>query len=346
MRPSASDSLPPEAGEGWGGGASNVPNLPPHTTIRILCDGRAGHEAQTLGIAQALGLMPDLRCIAPRPLYAALAPFTSPDPSDARAYAPPWPDIAIAAGRRTIPALRRLKRDSGGRTFTVYVNRPANGPGAADLIVAPRHDGFAGGNVVTPLTPANRITPERLAAARAAPDPRIDALPRPRVALLVGGDSRRVAHAAKDVAQLAHIAESLIASGRGVMATASRRTLLALREALRRVLAPPRGFFWDGEGENPYLSMLASADSIIVTGDSVNMVGEAIAAAAPVHVVPAPGRRAKIDAYLAALSDRGAIRLWSGALEEWSRAPINATPDIASAVARAYLAFAASRRNS
>jgi mitochondrial fission protein ELM1 len=127
------------------------------------------------------------------------------------------------------------------------------------------------------------------------------------------------------------------------MATASRRTPLALRDALRRVLAAPGGFFWDGEGENPYLSMLANADAIIVTGDSVNMVGEAIATAAPVYVVPPPGRRGKIDDYLTALAGAGAIRLWSGALEDWRRAPLNATPDIARAVAQAYLAFAGPR---
>jgi mitochondrial fission protein ELM1 len=323
-----------------------APRLSPQTKLRILSDGRAGHEAQTLGIAEAVGLTPDICRIAARPLYAALAPFAPPDPRDARAYAPPYPDIAIAAGRRTIPALQRLKRNSSGRTFTIYVNRPANGPGAADLIIAPRHDGISGENVLSPLTPANRITPERLAQAREAPDPRIAALPCPRVALLVGGDSRHGAYGAAQIAELEHIAASLAASGRGVMATASRRTPAALREALRRVLIPPNGFLWDGEGENPYRSMLANADAIIVTGDSVNMVGEAVATCAPVHVVAPPRGTRRIDAYLAALTDAGAIRLWRGALEDWARAPFNATPDIACATARAYLAFAAARLNS
>ncbi|MFO1102070.1 MAG: mitochondrial fission ELM1 family protein [Methylocystis sp.] len=335
-----------EAGEGWGGGASSIPALPPHTTLRILSDGRIGHEAQTLGLAEALGLTPDIRRVAPRPLYAALAPFAPPDPRDARAYAPPCPDIAIAAGRRTIPALQRLKRASGERTFTVYVNRPANGLGAADLIIAPRHDGLSGDNVLSPLTPANRLKPERLAQARAAPDPRVAALPRPRVALLIGGDSRHGAYGAARIAELAQIAASLLASGRSVMATASRRTPVALRDALKKTLGAPRGFFWDGERENPYLSMLAGADAILVTGDSVNMVGEAVATCAPVYVVAPPRRARRIDAYLTALADAGAIRLWRGGLEDWARAPFNATPDIASAIALAYLAFAPSRLKS
>ncbi|MEF3365392.1 mitochondrial fission ELM1 family protein [Methylocystis sp. 9N] len=324
--------------EALGGG-----RLPAATTLRILSDGRAGHEAQTLGIAEALGLSPDIRRIAPRPFFAALAPFGPPDPRDGAAFAAPYPDIALAAGRRTLPLLRRLKRASGERTFTVYVNAPATGRRAADLIVAPRHDALPGDNVVAPLTPANRITLERLAGARAAPDPRLAALPIPRVALLIGGDSRHGAYGAGQIAELEHIAASLLAGGYGVMATASRRTPKALREALKRVLVAPGGFFWDGEGENPYLSILANADSIVVTGDSVNMVGEAVATGASVHVVAPPRRARRIDAYLGALREAGAIRIWAGALEDWPAAPMNATPAIAHAIAEAYRRFAALR---
>ncbi|MGD9543026.1 MAG: mitochondrial fission ELM1 family protein [Methylocystis sp.] len=332
-----------EAAAGGRAGASSRSALLPGATIRIISDGRAGHEAQTLGITEALGATPDIHRVTPRGFYAALAPFAPPDPRDAPAYAPPYPDIAIAAGRRTLPVLERLKRQSGGRTFTIYVNKPANGLGAADLIIAPRHDGLCGDNVLSPLTPANRLTPERLAAARAAPDPRVAALPGPRVAILIGGDRRGGAYGAKDVAALVETVAALRAAGRSVMATASRRTPAALRDALRTALAAPGGFLWDGAGDNPYLSLLANADALVVTGDSVNMVGEALATAAPVYVVEPPGRRGKIDAYLAALAGAGAIRIWRGALEDWRRAPLNATPDVARAVARAYSAFASRR---
>jgi uncharacterized protein len=306
--------------------------LPLGTTLRIITDGRAGHEAQTLGIAEALGFAPDIRRVAPRHLYELFAPFCLPDSQDAGAFAPPYPDIAIAAGRRTIPALRRLKRDSGRRTFTIYVNAPASGLRTADLIVAPRHDGLSGPNVVSPLTPPNRITPERLAAARAAPDPRIAALPRPRVAMLIGS-------AEGIEADLDHIAGSLLAGGHGVMATPSRRTPPELSRKLEEAVAAPGGCFWDGSGENPYFAMLASADRIIVTGDSVNMVGEAAATGVPVHVIEPRASRRKFKAYLAALEKAGAIRIWRGPFEHWAYAPINSTPMIAEAIARAYAEF-------
>ncbi|MEK8093770.1 mitochondrial fission ELM1 family protein [Methylocystis sp. IM3] len=305
--------------------------------LRVLADGRAGHEAQTLGLAEALGLVPDIRAVAPRAPYSWLAPFGPPDPRDAFAFAPPYPDIALAAGRRTLPALRRLKRDSGGRVFTVYVNAPALGKAAADLIVAPRHDRLAGDNVISPLTPPNRISDARLAEARATPDPRIAGLPRPLVALLIGG-AEGVVH------DLDHIAAALLAGGYGVMATPSRRTPPEVARALRAALSAPGGFCWDGAGENPYVSMLANADRIVVTGDSVSMVGEAVATGVPVHVIEPLAPRRKIRAYLAALEAAGAIRLWRGPFEDWTYAPLNSTPEIARRIAADYARFRELRR--
>jgi len=306
--------------------------LPPATTLRIISDGRAGHEAQTLGVAEALQLIPDIRRVAPRKLYDWLAPFGPPDPHDEQAFSPPYPDIAIAAGRRTIPALRQLKRASGGRTFTVYVNAPATGLGTADLIVAPRHDGLSGRNVISTLTPPNRVTPERLAQARNMPDPRIAPLPRPRVAMLIGS-------AEGIVYDLDFIASYLLATDESVMATPSRRTPPEIARVLRHALSAPGGYFWDGDGENPYFSMLANADRIVVTGDSVNMVGEAVATGVPVHVIEPFVTRKKIRAYLKALEDQGAIRIWSGPFEDWSYKPINSTPTVARRISRAFAAF-------
>ncbi|MCX7899685.1 MAG: mitochondrial fission ELM1 family protein [Methylocystis sp.] len=307
-------------------------NLSGNAVLRILSDGRAGHETQTLGVAEFLGLEPDIRRVTPGRPYDWLAPFGPPDPRDALAFAPPFPDIAFAAGRRTLPALRRLKRDSGGRVFTIYFNAPATGRGAADLIVAPRHDRMHGENVITPLTPPNRVTPQRLAAARAAPDPRIAALPAPRVAMLLGDASGIV----QDLDYIAHV---LIAAGASVMATPSRRTDVTTRAKISAALAQPGGWFWDGEGDNPYFSMLANADRVIVTGDSVNMVGEAVTTGVPVHVIEPYVTRRKLAAYLAALENAGAVRIWRGRFDDWTYEPIHSTPTVARRIFEAFEAF-------
>jgi mitochondrial fission protein ELM1 len=320
--------------------------LPPSVSAWVLSDGKAGHEAQTLGIAEALGLAPQLRRVAPRGLFAGLAPFGPIDPRDALSktgspVAPPYPHILIAAGRRTVPYLRRVRRASKGATFTIFVNDPRTGASTADVIVAPRHDALKGDNVIHTLTPANRITARVLAAARENPDPRIAVLPAPRVAMLIGGDSRHFRFTERDVARLAEIARALTAQGASIMATLSRRTPAPAASALRDEIRGQRAFLWDGAAENPYIPMLANAAAIIVTADSVNMLGEAAATGAPIYFYEPSGGHPKLTTYFEALEAHGAARRWAGALEHWSYEPINSTKEIAAAIALAYKNFRA-----
>jgi mitochondrial fission protein ELM1 len=235
--------------------------------------------------------------------------------------------------------LRQLKRASSGRTFTVYVNAPVSGSRTADLIVAPQHDGLRGGNVMAPLTPPNRLSPAALAQARATPDPRIAILPEPRIALLIGGNSRHYRFGAAEAAELSRLAHSLAAQRKSFMATVSRRTPPEVTTELRGALDGASAFLWDGEGANPYVSMLACAQAIVVTADSVNMIGEAVATGAPVHIFEPRGGRRKISAYIDALETYGAVRRWKGQLERWTYEPLNSTPAVAREVARAYAAF-------
>jgi uncharacterized protein len=332
--------------------------VPPHALLPVgsrcwvLTDGKIGDETQCLGIAEALGVAPERRRVAPRLPFAWVMPYGPIDPREAPGQEgsplkPPFPDLAIAAGRRAVAYLRALKRLSKGATFTVFVKDPYWGRRAMNLIVVPDHDRLKGPNIFATATPANRLHPWRLAAARAMPDPRLAHLPRPRVALILGGTSQHHRFLTKDIEALAAIALGLVQSGRGLMVTPSRRTPAALIEALAAALARLPGevkrniFFWTGEGANPYVAILAHADAIIVTSDSVNMVGEAVATGAPVHVYEPSGGHKKISTYLSKLEALGAIRRWRGKLEDWRPASINATPEIAKEIARRYAEFQA-----
>ncbi len=119
---------------------------------------------------------------------------------------------------------------------------------------------------------------------------RLAPLPHPRVAVLVGGDSRHHRFTDADVARLADQLGALARAGAGLMMTASRRT----PEALRRARDRPGGgrtaaSSGTATGDNPYLPMLALADSVVVTADSFNMIGEAAATGVPVLVFEPQG---------------------------------------------------------
>ena len=322
--------------------------LPAGTTAWVITDGKIGDEVQCFGIAEELGLDPERRLIRPRPPWSWMTPWGPVDPREAprrprSPVAPPFPDIAIAAGRRTVPYLRQVKQASAGRTFTIFVKDPYTGTGTADVIWIPEHDKLRGDNVVVTLTPAHRLRPEIFAAARACPDPRIAALPQPRVAMVLGGKGVNHDFTSRDVASLAEIAATIAATGASLMVTPSRRTpaeaVAAISATLSDEVAAGRAFVWDHEGVNPYAHILAHAQAIVVTGDSANMVGEATATGVPVHVYEPSGGHPKVTRYLDRLTEVGAIRRWSGRLEQWTYDPIDSAPVTARAIAPRYRAF-------
>ncbi len=327
--------------------ASTAPRLPPGTTAWVLASGKVGHEVHCLGIARELGLEPELKQVKPRALFAALTPFGPIDPRDdahrqGSLLAPPFPDLVFAAGRVTVPYLRYLRRVSGGRTFTIFLQDPRTGAGTADLLWVPEHDKLRGENVLVTLTSPHPLRPHVLEAARREPDPRLANLPHPRVAMVLGGPSAHHRYEDKDVAALTAIATSIAEAGYGVMVTPSRRTPASLVTALAQALEGKAVFVWNGEGENPYSAMIALADSIVVTGDSVNMVGEALAGGVPVQVYEPSGGHPKITGFIDKLVAAGHVRRWAGALEGWDNPPLDATSLIASEIARRYNAFRAS----
>lgn len=306
-------------------------------TAWALSDGKAGDEGQCIAVIEALGLVPDIRRVMPRPPFAWIMPWGGIDPREAASrpgspIAPPWPDLVVASGRRAVPYLRAVKRLSGGRTFTVFLKDPRTGSGTADLIWVPAHDRLRGENVVVTVTSPHRMSPERLESARAAPDTRLANLTAPRAAVLVGGDSRHHRFTDADRMRFAEALERLAASGLSLMGTLSRRTPPALAAAMRDLFARHGGFLWDGTGPNPYASLLALADAVVVTADSVNMVGEAAATGRPILVFEPSGGHAKIRAFLDALRREGLVHAFTGSLEGEPYEPLNSTRVIADAI--------------
>ncbi len=100
------------------------------------------------------------------------------------------------------------------------------------------------------------------------------------------------------------------------MVTPSRRTGARQADIIRERIKGVPSVMWNGEGENPYFGYLGSADAIVVTSDSVNMVGEAAGTGKPVHVIELEGGSPKWERFLGALYESGAARPFKGALRQ------------------------------
>ncbi|HEY0925355.1 mitochondrial fission ELM1 family protein [Brevundimonas sp.] len=313
-----------------------VGSPPKALTIRVVSDGRIGMENQALGLAEALQrLSPSeitVRRVKWRKAFDKLpsalkAPWmldpASDDPLPGAGDA--WPDVWIATGRATLPLSLMARRRSGGKTFVVQTQDPRWRTGDYDLVVAPRHDGIAGPNVLSITGSPHRISAERLAEGAKTFADRLESLPRPRVAVLIGGKSRAYDLPEDHAALLAdRIATAVTATGGSLMLTFSRRTPEAAKAAMTARLSGLPGLIWDGEGPNPYFAFLQFADHILVTEDSANMAAEAASTGKPVHILPMVATKPadKFARLHADLRERGAARPFDGTLESWTYTPL------------------------
>ncbi|MGQ0673862.1 MAG: mitochondrial fission ELM1 family protein [Hyphomicrobium sp.] len=315
----------------------------------IITDGKAGMNVQARGVADALGLDTTMQCVTPRGLSGLLAPWGPVDGSErfgqaGSRFAPPWPVVAIATGRASIPYIRAIRRAAGASTFTVVLQDPKTGTGTADVIWVPAHDTRRGPNVITTLTAPHSFSPEKLAALRAAVPPAIAALPAPRVAVILGGKNAVYKFTEADDARLAGALASLAAHGASFMVTPSRRTHQRLIHAAEAATRSAPRLFWDGEGANPYPDFLAHADLFVVTADSVNMTGEACATGRAVYVFEPSRGSAKFRRFHAALNGCGATRPLPAAFDAigtWSYEPLDSAHNIAREIERRWTGRAA-----
>ncbi len=314
-------------------------NIPHDFTCWVLTNGMAGFEVQGIGIAHALGLEPELKRVGPPAPWKWIAPHGPSGPAPAgEGIAPPWPDLLIASGRQSIPYARMIRRKSQGRTFVAVLQDPRVSPSEFDFVWAPLHDRIDGDNVLKTLTSPHRLTTERLAEEAALIAPQIENLPHPRVAALIGGTNAAYTlteeTATRIAAQLSGLCDHY---GAGLMVTPSRRTGDRAVALLKEHLEDRPATIWDGTGHNPYFGYLGAADAVVVTCDSVNMVGEACFTGKPVYVIELEAantrKAAKFRRFLDALYTAGVARPFAGQLESWEYEPLNATEEIAAAIA-------------
>lgn len=317
-------------------------------TIWAVSDGRAGIESQVLGLAEAIARQTPADITTKHIRYARIfdrwpTPLkVLPDSmlaADSDPIAPPWPDIWIAAGRATLPHSLRMRHRSGGNTLVVQLQDPKLAYRHFDLIVAPEHDNLTLAHVLPLLGSTNRITPERLASEYGPWQAQIEALPAPRIAVLIGGRSKVYDIGEARAETLAEEIRAAVTQANGsLLLSLSRRTPEAARAVFERVLSGLPGIVYTGDGPNPYFAFLHAADHVLVTEDSVNMATEAAGTGLPVHLLGMDRLRPsqKFDIFHKNLRMHGIARPFAGKLDGWTYIPLNETARAARHVLQVY----------
>jgi mitochondrial fission protein ELM1 len=294
----------------------------------ILTDGQRGMVNQCLGLTSAMNitaLSKDINLNIPwKWLPPALTPKRFYIISDHTNYiSPPWPDLLIATGRKSVAPALAVKKANNGNTFCVQIQNPGACYKYFDTVVVPFHDKIDGGNVIRTLGSLHGITPKVLDQAKQRFLHEIHSLPKPLVTVLLGGNNS----AYKMNKTISHkIANDLLnlcsTKGYGLAISSSPRTpadtINIIKDRLTDKINEKKVFFWYGNGPNPYMSLLAHADAILITSDSVNMISEASATGKPISVLHLPNASKKFDRFHTVMEQAGVTRPFTGDIESWS----------------------------
>jgi mitochondrial fission protein ELM1 len=269
--------------------------------VWVLLGVKSGDNAQALDLAGALGWAYEVKRLRFNPLHVVPSvvvggSLTNLDRAESAPLDPPWPDIIISAGKRSVPVARWIRDQSGGRAKLVHIGRPWAPLDWFDLIITtPQYGLPARANVLHNTLPLQTVDRDGADSSRELDKWKhaIAALPRPLTALLVGGDSPSYTFDATTAARLgAEASTTARARGGSLLVVTSSRTGDASADALEAAIDCPHYFhrFRPGAAENPYRAFLTLSDTFIVTGDSASMLAEACATGKPVSIYAIPRR--------------------------------------------------------
>lgn len=252
----------------------------------VLQGAHAGDNAQARALAHLLGVEITLKQLyfthfRHVPNVFLRASLASLNRAQSAPLDPPYPDLVIAVGRRSVPVALWIKAKSGGKTRIVHMGRPRAPSGWFDLLITtPQYGLPPRPNVIElplPLTQERPVSDEdrRLWSERFAH------LPRPWTGVLVGGSRFPSVFGIEGARRLGKAVSDFPG---GALVSTSPRTSPQEVDALAAVLTGKHYLHrWSRGGENPHQAILALADRFLVTSDSISMLAEAAATGRPVE---------------------------------------------------------------
>ncbi len=201
-----------------------------------------------------------------------------------RPLVPPWPKVVLAAGRRSVPAARWIRRQSAGYTRLINVNRPWAPLAWFDLIITtPQYALPARPNVLSNLMPF--LPPPAEAPSNSSLPDVAGTLARPWTVVLVGGNSSPLELTDAAAASLASMVNEQVRDvGGSAWIVDSPRTPATAMAAIKQGLDVPSATVSWRDGNKLYRALLNSGDRFIVTEDSASMLTEALLTGRPVKL--------------------------------------------------------------
>lgn len=295
-------------------------------TCWTLTPGPVAFKKQTAGVARALGLRFEEKTVKRKKPWCWLPKHWTFGVLKQLQHGcdrlvPPWPDIVISCSQYTIPYALAIRKANNGNTKLIHIQKPTIPFSYFDAVIAPEHDHATGTNVLTTLGATHDLSQSQLKNAIEEFTPRFKPFRAPYLSIFLGGSSKDYVFTPAHAATIANTIITIAKQYPGtILISASRRTGDDNKAYFERRFKDHHNIFlYNNVGKNPYMGMVALADMIMVTDDSVSMISEACYTGKPVYLLrlPEQQQRRKIAEFIQAATERGHVRYFEGTLEHW-----------------------------
>lgn len=305
--------------------------------IWVLIDNKIGNANQAIALAQSLGEEFELKNIEyngfgnlpnyflgmfPIHVKKSILKELKHDKSE---------KIIISAGRRTAALAAYLKKISNTENPVkiIQIMRPGIDPREFDLIILPQHDSF---NYTLPnvVRIIGALTNVQHKMKNLIPEfeknyPEIDKF----IAVIIGGSTKSFKLKLEDAQIFAQTLSNIAAyHSLKLFITFSRRTPDNVKTYFKQTFSD-YNVIYDPltSGNNPYPAILARADYVLCTADSISMCSEAVSTGTPVYIFcPGNFKLKKHNFFIQQLVDLGLsrrINTQTAKLEKYDYVPLN-----------------------
>lgn len=313
------------------------PNIRFKKCLLLFDAGQKGSLKQAQGLATLMGVFGNAVAIK-RHILAKLFPFRKArmwglrtnKGQLVRALSENTGGLVICSGKNASAAGALLKKQNPGLVVVSLMN-PKMPLHHFDAVIAPAHDGLKGPNVINTRLSLHPLTDGLLKAEQKQCSGHLEPLSAPHIGVLIGGPAGGLLRKTWSRLYWRWLARKMgkdlqklqAENGGTILLAPSRRTPAAFVKKLKRALKSTPYFLWEGKEGNPYGAILASADALIVTADSVQMLSEAAFSAAPLFSYPISGLSKRIRAFNQQLFKDNLAKPFHGRLQHWFRSRAN-----------------------
>ena len=265
--------------------------------IWILADNRPGTVSQSIGLAEEIGfeykiinLSYSIFASLPNCFFGDSLIRLSKNIRKKLTESEYLPSLIISAGRRSAPIALHLKKQSQNQTKIIQIMRPECNLTKFDFVILPKHDLVDESkfkNVITTIGSLTKIRDNVIASEKEKFSPWFGNIEKIKIALLLGGSSKKTKFEKKSAERLAKISSDLAENMNAVLLVLnSRRTSEEISETIKSNLKCDFQFFdWrEVKNNNPYLAIIGYADFFIISGDSVSMISDCCSSGKPVYI--------------------------------------------------------------